>query len=125
MIGKVRADLPVKPTGKAHPLFSFLCRVCLLPPLAGAAAVGKALVAYDAPRDAHQDRGQGRHALAVRDLPDGGSGRAQATVPSDFGADTPVATARDGAEASKVLGIEGGRDMLTRKAQRGRGQEPI
>jgi hypothetical protein len=47
--------------------------------------------------EADQDRGEGRGALPVRLLPDGGSGRAEAAVPGDPGADTTVAAARDGA----------------------------
>ena len=59
-----------------------------------------------------QDRGKGRRALPVRFLPDRGSGRAQAAVPGDPGADTAVATARDGtgmtATKDKTAGEGGG-----------------
>ena len=47
--------------------------------------------------NAHQDRREGGHACSVRDLSDGGSGRAQATVPGDLGAHSKAAPARDGA----------------------------
>ena len=60
-------------------------------------AVGEALVADDATGEADQNRHEGGRARPVCHLPDGGSGRAQAAVPGDPGADTMVATARNGA----------------------------
>jgi len=44
-------------------------------------------------REVDQDRGEGCHAFTLHHLPDGGSGRAQATVPGDPGADTAAAAA--------------------------------
>ncbi len=53
-----------------------------LPPAAGPAAVGEALVADNASGEAHQDRGKGRHTCPVLDLPDGRGRRATVDLPS-------------------------------------------
>ena len=83
-----------------------------LPASAGAAPFGEALVTDDAAGEAGQDRREGRHARAVRGLPDGRGGRAQAAVPGDPGSHSTVAPACDGAAMTagtvETAGARGG-----------------
>ena len=52
-----------------------------LPLLIGIASHSRALVAHHAAGEANQDQGKGRQACSVRNIRDGGSGRAQQAVP--------------------------------------------
>ncbi len=74
------------------------------PASASAAEGGEALVADDASGEAHQDWGEGGHACTLRDLPDGGGGRAETVVPSYSGADPASSSARGGAWMTETTG---------------------